>query len=155
MINSERTDLPVNILLVDDDPDDVLFVKQALAGVWIHYILHIVEDGEAALNFLRRAEGYAHVPSPDLILLDLNMPKINGHEVLADIKQDEALKHIPVVILSTTQDPDAIHTSYRLHANSFITKPASPREFNRIVELVVDYWFSAIDQPPRQESASC
>ena len=134
----------VNILLAEDDPDDVEFVRRAFAKVWSDCRLHVVENGEQALAFLNRAEGFEKVPTPDLMLLDLNMPRKNGYDVLLEVKDDEALRHIPVVVLTTSSDRDSIMKAYQLHANSFITKPVSAEQLERIVELVIEYWFSAV-----------
>ena len=134
----------VNILLAEDDPDDVEFVRRAFAKVWSDCRLHVVENGEQALAFLNRAEGFEKVPTPDLMLLDLNMPRKNGYDVLLEVKEDEALRHIPVVVLTTSSDRDSIMKAYQLHANSFITKPVSAEQLERIVELVIEYWFSAV-----------
>ncbi len=134
----------VNILLAEDDPDDVEFVRRAFAKVWSDCRLHVVENGEQALAFLNRAGEFAKSPVPDLILLDLNMPRKNGYEVLLEVKESESLRHIPVVVLTTSSDRDSIMKAYQLHANSFITKPVSAEQLERIVELVIEYWFSAV-----------
>ncbi len=139
---SERS--TVNILLAEDDPDDVEFVRRAFAKVWSDCRLHVVENGEQALAFLNRNGEFAKAPMPDLILLDLNMPRKNGYDVLLEVKEDEALRHIPVVVLTTSSDRDSIMKAYQLHANSFITKPVSAEQLERIVELVIEYWFSAV-----------
>lgn len=138
---------PVHILLVEDDPDDVVFVRRAFAKVWADCKLHVVNNGEAGLQFLRRQGEYSDAPTPDLILLDLNMPKKNGYEVLGDIKHDDVLKHIPVVVLTTSSDPDSIMKAYQMHANSFISKPVSAEQLNRIAELVIQYWFGMVGLP--------
>lgn len=133
----------VNILLVEDDPDDVVFVRRAFAKVWADCKLYVVNNGEAALQFLRHEAGFGDAPTPDLILLDLNMPKKNGYDVLLDLKQDDRLKHIPVVVLTTSSDHDSVMKAYQLHANSFISKPVSAEQLNKIAELVIQYWFGA------------
>lgn len=139
----------VNVLLVEDDPDDVSFVERAFATVWSDCKLHVVEDGEMALQYLRNEGDFAAAPLPDLILLDLNMPKVNGYEVLGDIKNDEKLRHIPVIVLTTSSDRDSMMRAYQLHANSFITKPVTAEQLDRIVELVIEYWFSTVCLPER------
>ena len=141
------SDMRAHILLVEDDCDDVKFVRRAFFDVWPDCEIHSVGDGEEALKFLRRTTGYEGSPSPDLILLDLNMPKKCGHEVLREIKEDESLKHIPVVMMTTVDDRETVMTSYRLHANSFITKPAGVDELKRVVRAVAEYWFSAVGLP--------
>ena len=138
---------PANVLLVEDDPDDVLFVERAFARVCADLRLHVVGDGEVALRYLRREGEFASAPPPDLVLLDLNMPKVNGYEVLGDVKNDEKLRHIPIIVLSTSSDREAMMKAYRLHANSYITKPVTTEQLNRIVELVIEYWFSAVGLP--------
>lgn len=138
---------PVNILLVEDDPDDVVFVRRAFASVWADCNLHVVTNGEMALEFLRAQGEFTDAPSPDLVLLDLNMPKKNGYEVLNDMKDDDGLKHIPVVVLTTSSDRDSVMKAYQMHANSFITKPVSADHLNRIVEMVIEYWFSTVGLP--------
>lgn len=141
------TKTTVNILLVEDDPDDVAFVRRAFATVWADCQLHVVSNGEMALSFLRNEGEFADAPLPDLVLLDLNMPKKNGYEVLIDVKGDEALRHIPVIVLTTSSDRSSIMKAYQLHANSFITKPITAEQLNRIVELVIEYWFSTVGLP--------
>lgn len=141
------TNTTVNILLVEDDPDDVAFVRRAFATVWADCQLHVVSNGEIALSFLRNEGEFADAPLPDLVLLDLNMPRKNGYEVLTDMKGDEALRHIPVIVLTTSSDRDSIMKAYQLHANSFITKPITAEQLNRIVELVIEYWFSTVGLP--------
>jgi len=137
----------VNILLVEDDPDDVVFVRRAFAKVWADCKLYEVNNGEAALQFLRHEAEFGNAPSPDLILLDLNMPKKNGYDVLLELKQDDRLKHIPVVVLTTSSDHGSIMKAYQLHANSFISKPVSAEQLNKIAELVIQYWFGAVGLP--------
>ena len=134
----------VNILLAEDDPDDVEFIRRAFAKVWSDCRLHVVENGEVALEFLRREGEFQDAPTPDLILLDLNMPKKNGYEVLTEVKDDETLRYIPIVVLTTSSDRDSVMKAYQLHANSFITKPVSSGQLERIVQLVIEYWFSAV-----------
>ncbi len=136
-----------NILLVEDDPDDVRFIERSFAKVWLKHQLHVVSDGEQALKFVRNAPGYEDSPLPDLILLDLNMPRKNGYEVLVELKNDDGLKHIPVVVLTTSSDYDSVMKSYKLHANSFISKPVSANELNEVVSLVVNYWFNTVGLP--------
>ncbi len=133
-----------HILLVEDDPDDVKFIKRAFAKVWVDYELHVASDGEQALAMLRRSDGYEDEPKPDLILLDLNMPKMNGFEVLDSLKSDSELCQIPVVVLTTSNDREAMAKAYQLHANSFISKPVTSEELNRMVEMVAQYWFNTV-----------
>ena len=143
----EPIDEPAHILLVEDDGDDAVVVSRAFAKVWVNYQLHVARDGNEALAFLRNEPGFEEAPKPDLILLDLNMPKKNGFEVLLDLKADDRLKHIPVVVLTTSSDHECVLKSYQLYANSFIVKPISPNSLNDIVELVAQYWLAAVSLP--------
>jgi two-component system response regulator len=145
----EPIDCPAHILLVEDDPDDVEFVRRAFAKVWINYELRVARDGQEAMEMLRNAPGFEDAPKPDLILLDLNMPRKNGFDVLGEVKTDEELKHIPVVVLTTSAAPECVLKSYRLHANSVITKPIDLSSLNEIVRMVAEYWFTAVGLPKR------
>src|SRR5438067_71755 len=122
-MNTPASSNPIDILLVEDSPTDSLLTRRALADAKLVNRLHIVEDGVKALAFLRKQEPYADAPRPDLILLDLNMPRMDGREVLAEIKSDEDLKIIPVIVLTTSSAEEDVLKSYKLHANCYITKP--------------------------------
>ena len=137
----------VDILLVEDSPDDIFFTKDAFARSRFRNRLHVVEDGEKALKFLRRAGEYANAPRPHLILLDLNLPKKSGQQVLAEIRADEMLTGLPVVILTTSRDESDILRSYRHHANCYITKPLDVQEFMDIVTSIEYFWFSVAMLP--------
>jgi len=139
----------VHILLAEDDEIDVKFIKRAFARVWREQCIHVVSNGEEALAFLYRQGKYGDAPRPDLILLDLNMPRKNGFEVLEEIKQSKELMHIPVVVLTTSKDEESVKQSYALHANSYITKPTTFEELQRVVQMVVDYWMGTSRIPPR------
>lgn len=139
---------PVEILLVEDNPGDVDLTRDALADGKFHNRLHVAEDGERALSFLRRQGGYADVPRPDLILLDLNLPKIDGREVLAEIKADDDFKRIPVVVLTTSQAEQDVLKSYSLHANCYITKPIDLSRFVEVVKSIENFWLSIVVLPP-------
>jgi CheY-like chemotaxis protein len=134
---------PIDILLVEDDPGDVLMTREALEHHKVSNTLHVVSDGVEAIRFLRHEAPYANVPTPGLILLDLNLPRRNGQEVLAEIKQDPELRRIPVVVLTTSKADEDILRSYNLHANAYITKPV---DFDRFVEVVrkVDEFFLTV-----------
>jgi CheY-like chemotaxis protein len=134
---------PIDILLVEDDPGDVLMTREALEHHKVSNTLHVVSDGVEAIQFLRREAPYADVPTPGLILLDLNLPRRNGQEVLAEIKQDPELRRIPVVVLTTSKADEDILRSYNLHANAYITKPV---DFDRFVEVVrkIDEFFLTV-----------
>ncbi len=137
------------ILLVEDDPADVMLMKHAFSKHWTEYDLRIANDGEQALAMLHRQDGYEEEQRPDLILLDLNMPKVNGYEVLQDIKADTDLRQIPTVVLTTAGDQESMVKSYQLHANSFITKPAGLGKLNEMIDAVVRYWFGAVALPAK------
>jgi two-component system, chemotaxis family, response regulator Rcp1 len=140
---------PVEILLVEDNPADVVLTRDALAASKIANTVHIVEDGVEAMAFLRRQGAYADRPRPDIVLLDLNLPRKNGLEVLAEMKADEELKVIPVVILTVSSDEDDILGAYGLHANCYITKPVGLRQFEEIVRRIEDFWFAIVTLPPQ------
>ncbi len=137
----------VEILLVEDNPGDVRLTQEAFKEGKLINNLSVVEDGVEAMAFLRREEKYADVPRPDLILLDLNMPKKDGREVLAEIKKDPDLKQIPVIILTTSQAEQDILKSYNLHANCYITKPVDLDQFNAVVKSIKDFWLSIVKLP--------
>lgn len=137
----------VEILLVEDDPDDVQLTMEALKDSKIVNHVSAVGDGVEALSLLRREGKYADSPRPDIILLDLNMPKKDGREVLAEIKEDPHLKHIPVVILTTSHAEQDILKSYRLHANCYITKPVDLEQFNTVVKSIEHFWFAVVQLP--------
>jgi len=141
----------VEILLVEDNPVDVMVTQQALREGNICNNLHVVEDGEEALDFLYRRGKYADAPSPDVILLDLNLPKKNGIEVLAEIKKDPRLLHIPVVVLTTSEDEKDILVTYSLHANCFVTKPVDMQQFMEVVNSIEGFWFTVVKLPTKEE----
>jgi CheY-like chemotaxis protein len=147
-----ETARPVEILLVEDSPADIALTQEALADSKLTNNLHVVTDGEAAMAFLRNTGTYAKVPRPDLILLDLNLPKKNGREVLAEIKADPDLQLIPVVIMTMSQDERDIFESYRLHANCYIRKPVEFSQFIEIVKSIEGFWFSIVTLPQRPRS---
>jgi CheY-like chemotaxis protein len=139
---------PIDILLVEDNPGDVRLTIEALRDAKIRNRLHVVEDGERALAFLHRQAGYGDAPRPDLILLDLNLPRKDGREVLAEIKQDPDLKRIPVVILTSSAAEQDILQAYNLHANCYITKPVDLDQFLRVVRSIEDVWLLVVALPP-------
>ena len=140
---------PIEILLVEDSPTDVLMTQEALDHAKVLNNLHTVEDGVEALAFLYRQGQYATVPRPDLILLDLNLPKKSGQDVLAELKADQALNFIPVIILTTSEADEDILKSYGLHANGYITKPVGFTNFVETVQAINDFWFNVVTLPPR------
>ncbi len=137
----------VEILLVEDNPGDVRLTQEAFKEGKLINELSVVEDGEEAMSYLRKQGKYADVHQPDLILLDLNMPKKDGREVLAEIKKDPNLRHIPVIVLTTSQAEQDILKSYNLHANCFITKPVDLKQFNRVVKTIKDFWLTVVKLP--------
>ena len=140
---------PIEILLVEDSLTDRLITEHALAETSISNRLHMVDDGVKAMAFLRKEGVYADAPRPDLILLDLNMPRKNGLEVLAEIKADDDLRAIPVIILTTSSAEEDVIRSYRLYANSYISKPVGYEAFVKAVATLEDYWFSVATLPPQ------
>ena len=140
---------PIEILMVEDNPGDVRLTIEALKEGKVRNNLTTVEDGEEAMNFLRRQGAYSKVPRPDLVLLDLNLPKKNGRGVLAEIKDDPDLKRIPVVILTVSEAEQDIIKSYNLHANCYITKPVNLEQFIQVVRSIEDFWLSIVMLPPR------
>jgi two-component system response regulator len=135
------------ILLVEDSPSDVLMTRNALDSAKILNTLHVVEDGAEALAFLRRQGAYSNSPRPHLILLDLNLPKKTGHEVLAEIKADPSLKLIPVVVLTTSSAEEDVLRAYGLHANSYIAKPVDFANFASVIRSIEKFWFSVVTLP--------
>lgn len=137
----------VEILLVEDDPADVELTRETMADAKVVTNLHVVGDGREALAFLRREGNYARVPRPDLILLDLNLPRMDGRTFLREIREDDRFKSIPVVVLTTSQAEEDIVKSYRLGANCYITKPVGLTEFSRVVSAIEDFWFTIVRLP--------
>jgi CheY-like chemotaxis protein len=148
MMSSPTIQTTINILLVEDNPGDIQLTRLALEEGKLLVDLNVVQDGVAALEFLQKRGDYASAPHPDLLLLDLNLPKKSGHEVLNEVKTDERLKRIPVVILTTSQAEEDILKSYNLHANCYIIKPVSFEQFIRVVKSLEDYWFTIVRLPP-------
>jgi CheY-like chemotaxis protein len=137
----------ITILLVEDNPGDVLLTTEALNDFRITNKLHVTETGVEALDFLHRRGRYEQAPRPDLILLDLNLPQKNGREVLAEIKQDNRLKHIPVIILTSSRSEEDILTTYGLHANCYITKPIGLESFIKVVQSIETFWLTIVKLP--------
>ena len=141
---------PVEILLVEDNPGDIRLTKEAMKEAKIINNLNVVEDGVEALAYLRKKGKFKDANRPDLILLDLNLPKKNGREVLAEIKQDINLKQIPVVILTVSKAEEDVLKTYELHANCFITKPVDMDQFIKVVKSLENFWFSIVKLPPNK-----
>ena len=143
---------PIEILLVEDNPGDIRLTKEALKEGKVRVNLHVTMDGLEAVRFLRKEGPYADVPEPDLILLDLNLPKKDGREVLEDIKKDEKLKRIPVVILTTSKSEQDIIKTYDSYANCYITKPVDLDQFIQLVKAIEHFWFTVVKLPTHHES---
>ncbi len=139
---------PVEVLLVEDNPDDVELMRIGFRRAKFAVNLHHVGNGEECMAFLRREAPYTDVPRPDLVLLDLNMPRMDGREVLAEIDKDEALSHIPVVVLTSSDADSDVLASYRLSCSSYIVKPVDFEQFSSVVRGIGDYWFTLVVLPP-------
>ncbi|MDZ8224185.1 MULTISPECIES: response regulator [Nostoc] len=140
--------MPIEVLLVEDNPGDAQLTRIALEESKISIHLNVVEDGVEAMAFLRKQEKYVKAAHPDIVLLDLNLPRKDGREVLAEIKGDENLKRIPVVILTTSQAEEDILKAYNLCANCYITKPVDFDQFVKIVQSIENFWFAIVKLPP-------
>ncbi len=140
---------PVEILLVEDSPSDAELTVEALHDARVHNHLNVVEDGVQAIAFLRQQGRYGQAPRPDLIMLDLNLPRKDGREVLAEIKTDESLKAIPVVVLTTSHADQDVLQAYHLHANCYITKPIDFEQFLEVVRSIESFWLLAVTLPPK------
>jgi len=141
----------VEILLVEDNPMDALITREALKEARVGNRLSVVEDGEEAMDFLRREGDFSDAPLPDLILLDLNLPTKDGREVPKEIKENPSLKHIPIVILTTSRAEEDILKSYQLHANCFITKPVDLEQFTSVIRSIEGFWFTIVKLPHARE----
>lgn len=143
----DETGVIVHVLLVEDDPGDVLITREAFADNKVRNHLSVVNDGVKALQFLRRQADYGDAPRPDLILLDLNLPRMDGHEVLAHIKSDADLQRIPVVVLTTSDAEEDVLRSYDLHANAYVTKPVDFERFLSVVRQIDDFFVTVVKLP--------
>jgi two-component system, chemotaxis family, response regulator Rcp1 len=139
---------PLGVLLVEDDPGDVLIAQEALRATRLESRLTVVADGVEAIAYLRKENGYADAERPDLILLDLNLPRKSGHEVLAEVKADPQLRQIPIVVLTTSGATEDVVRSYDLHANVFVTKPVDFDHFTDVVRQIDDFFISVAQLPP-------
>jgi len=143
---------PIDILLVEDDPGDELITREAFEHNKIKNNLHVARDGEEGLDFLYRRGEFGGAPRPDLILLDLNLPKYDGRQLLEQIKSDADLCHIPVVVLTTSAAEEDILKSYKLHANAYVTKPVDLEGFLRVVKSIDNFWLSVVKLPHETRS---
>jgi CheY-like chemotaxis protein len=139
----------IQVLLVEDDPGDVLMTREAFDDNKVANQLYVVNDGEAALEFLRKQGEYADMPTPDLVLLDLNLPRVDGRQVLAEVKADPLLRQIPIVVLTTSEAEEDVLRSYDLHANAYVTKPVDFERFIEIVRKIDEFFVSVVRLPGR------
>lgn len=150
-MNNQLRVHPIEILLVEDNVADADLAFEALSESKIRNTLHVVEDGEEAMDFLFKKGKFVDAPTPDLILLDLNLPRKDGREVLRDVKNDPELKRIPIVVLTTSDAEVDIVKSYTLHANSYIKKPLDFRQFVNVVKSIENFWLSIVTLPPQDK----
>ena len=148
-MNTESLVHPIEILLVEDNPGDIRLTTEALKEQKMYNNLNVVTDGVEAMAYLRREGKYSGAKRPDLVLLDLNLPKKDGREVLKDIKTDDNLKAIPVVVLTVSKSEEDILKSYNLHANCYITKPVDLVQFLKVAKSVQEFWFTMVKLPPK------
>jgi len=147
MNSMEESSRSIEILLVEDNPGDARLTIEAMREAKVRNRMHVVEDGVEAMEFLRRQGRYGDAPRPDLILLDLNLPRKDGREVLAEVKADPALKRIPVVILTTSRAEEDVLRAYDLHANCYVTKPVDLAQFMKIVSQIDEFWVKVVTLP--------
>ena len=140
---------PIEVLLVEDDPGDVMMTREAFQDYKLHNQLHVVSDGAEAMAFLRHEGEYAGRPRPDLVLLDLNLPRMDGRQVLEAIKSDPELASIPVVVLTTSENEDDVLHSYSLHANAYVTKPVDFQRFIEVIRQIDDFFVTVVRLPRR------
>jgi two-component system, chemotaxis family, response regulator Rcp1 len=140
--------MPMHVLLVEDSPGDVRLTQEAFRDANRTILLHVASDGVEAMAFLRREGGHADAPRPDIILLDLNLPRMDGREVLSLIKADDSLKTIPTVILTTSDSETDVAKSYQLHANCYLKKPVQFEHFESLVKSINDFWLTKVTLPP-------
>lgn len=144
--------LPIDILLAEDNPGDVRLTQEAFKEAKFLNNLYVTSDGLETMDFLRKQGKYEKMPLPDLILLDLNMPRMDGREVLSQVKSDPKLKHIPIIILTTSDSESDIINSYELHANCYITKPVDLDKFLVVIKQIENFWITVVKLPPKMES---
>jgi CheY-like chemotaxis protein len=143
---------PIEILLIEDDPGDIRLTAEALKESGFPFNLNVVKDGDEALNYLFKVGRYSDKPTPELVLLDLNLPTLSGKDVLKIIKRDRELSRIPIVVLTTSRDEEDIKVSYSLQANSFITKPMDLERFIEVIKATENYWVNIVRLPNRDDS---
>lgn len=147
-MSNDRDSRPIEILMVEDNPGDIRLTLEAFKEGKVRNHVHVVQDGVEALRFLKKQGPFEQAPRPDIVLLDLNLPKKDGREVLAEIKEDPQLRRIPVVVLTTSKAEQDILQTYNLHANCFITKPVDLDQFMHVVQTIEDFWLTIVKLPP-------
>ncbi len=140
---------PIEILLIEDNPADIRLTQEAFREARLQNTLHVVQDGVSAMAFIRQTAPFQQAPRPDLILLDLNLPKKDGREVLKEIKSDPHIRTIPVVVLTTSDDETDVLRSYDLHANAYLVKPIDILQFIKMIQTLEDFWLSVVKLPPK------
>ena len=140
---------PIEILLIEDNPADIRLTKEAFRAAGLHNTIHVVQDGATAMAFVRQTAPFQDAPRPDLILLDLNLPKKDGREVLKEIKVDPHTRTIPVVVLTTSDDEEDVLRSYDLHANAYLVKPIDVLQFITMIQSLESFWLSVVKLPPK------
>jgi CheY-like chemotaxis protein len=146
-MTDKSTPQPIRILMVEDDPADVRLTREALKNKIVLTTMDTVPDGVEAMAYLRKEDAYTDKPRPDLILLDLNMPRMDGREVLAELQKDPKLRKIPVIVLTTSEGEEDILAAYEMNANCYITKPVDWKQFVRVVEVIEDFWLTVVRLP--------
>jgi chemotaxis family two-component system response regulator Rcp1 len=146
-MNPQPNPRPIHILMVEDDPADVRLTREALKNKKVLTTMDTVEDGLEAMAYLQKKGDYADKPRPDVILLDLNMPRMDGREVLSELQKDPGLRRIPVIVLTTSEGEEDILSAYEMNANCYITKPVDWKQFIRVVELIEDFWLTVVKLP--------
>jgi CheY-like chemotaxis protein len=149
MSTTDRESRQIEILLIEDNPGDARLTQEAMRAAKMTNVLHVVEDGVQAMEFLRQRSRFKDAPRPDLILLDLNLPKKDGRAVLAEVKADPDLRRIPVVVLTTSRSEEDVMQAYDMHANAYVTKPVNLEQFMRIVALIDEFWLKVVTLPGR------
>ncbi len=140
---------PIEILLIEDNPADIRLTQEAFRAARLQNSIHVVKDGVSAMAFIRQAAPFQHAPRPDLILLDLNLPKKDGREVLREMKADPHTRTIPVVVLTTSDDEEDVLRSYDLHANAYLVKPIDVLRFITMIQSLESFWLSVVKLPPK------
>ena len=148
-MTAKRLSRPVEILMVEDNPGTVRLTQEVMRDSKVRNAMYVVDDGVEAMAFLRKQGRYALAPRPDLVLLDLNLPRKDGRETLAEMKQDEELKRIPVVVLTTSRSEDDVLRAYDLHANCYLNKPVGLEDFIKVVKSIENFWIEIVTLPPR------